>query len=231
MLRCHHWVLGAMAALGLSQGASAASVSYTFSANVSLEIRGNMPATAAESFFAPGSLISGSFDYDNNGALITSSPDGTFYASMTNLSGGIDGMSFFDASGFSLVSNNGFDPNPFDPDNPLIDLLVLAADGGPDASLQGFSVMNQGTQFDLVNVRLFWLSPDGDFLDDESLPAMPAAEDAQIARMALDFVSASDPNITHSVFAEPLVVTPVPVPAAAWLMLSGLAALRVLRRA
>ncbi|MEO1576435.1 MAG: hypothetical protein AAFU65_15920, partial [Pseudomonadota bacterium] len=104
------------------------------------------------------------------------------------------------------------------------------ADGGPDVSLQGFSVDNQGTQFDLVNVRLFWFSPDGDFLDDESLPGMPAPEGVQIARMALDFVSASDPNITHSVFAEPLVVTPVPVPAAVWLMFSGLAALRLVRR-
>ncbi|MEM6639436.1 MAG: VPLPA-CTERM sorting domain-containing protein [Pseudomonadota bacterium] len=220
-----------MAAVGFGQDASATFVSYSFSANVTQEVRGNMLASSEESFFALGTLISGSFTYDNEAAVVASGPDGTIYASLSNLTGSIDGMNFSDTNGSSLVSNNGFDLDPFDPNNPLIDLLALAADGGPDTSLQGFSVVSQSTQFDLVNVRMFWLSPSGDFLDDESLPLMPAAEDAQIARLALDFVSANDPTLNHTVFAEPLAVTPIPLPAAVWMMLSGVGALRIVGRA
>lgn len=223
-------VLAAMLCGLWTNNAAAAPVEYTFSGSVFLEIRGNQLAAPEQTFFAPGTLLSGSFVYDNEAPLLFAGADGSFYSSVTDLSGSIDGLGFYDPSGFSVVQNNGFDPNPIDPDNPLIDFLAIAADGGPDATLEGFTVDNQGSQFALVNVRLFWFSPlAGEFLTDESLPDMPAPQ-TEVARIALDFIDLSDPSIMHSVFAEPLVVTPVPVPAAAWLMISALGALRVFRR-
>lgn len=218
----------AAAALGslCTVGATAAPLQYTFSANVSLEIRGDQLATSDQTFFTPGALLSGSFVYDNEAPLLFADSGGSIYGSVSNLSGSIEGRNFFDPSGFSLVSNNGFDPDPVNPNNPLIDFLAIAADGGPDATLDGFSIDNQGIQFDLVNVRLFWFSPQGDFLSDESLPGVPAPQ-TEVARIALDFVSLADPSITHTVFAEPLDVAPVPVPAAAWLLISALGVFRL----
>ncbi|MFK7888181.1 MAG: hypothetical protein AB8G16_15075 [Gammaproteobacteria bacterium] len=218
--------VAALTSLLWATGASAATVEYTFSANVSLEIRGNQLATPEQTFFAPGTLIAGSFDYDPTAPLLLADSGGSIYGSVSNLTGSIDGRTFSDPSGFSFVSNNRFDLDPNDPNNPLIDFLSIAADGGPDATLDGFAIDNQGSQFDLVNVRLFWFSPQGDFLSDESLPNMPAPQ-TEIARMALDFVDLANPSITHTVFAEPLVVTPVPVPAAAWLLISALGVFRI----
>ena len=216
-----------------SNAAFAATITYEFSAAVSLETRNNMLATPDQRFFSDGTLISGLFDYDNG--LMDGFPaptGGTFYPALSNLTGMIAGNDFSDAQGAVGVINNGFDFDPGDPNNDLVDLMILVADTGApgDTLLSGFTVENGGTTFALVNVRLFWIADGTDYYDDESLPAtLPPG--LGIARMALDFADVDNPDNRHIVFAEPLTVTAVPLPAAAWLFLSAAGALGWVGRA
>ena len=209
----------------------ASTVQYTYSANVFLEIRGNQLATADQTFFSPGALVAGSFDFDSAAPAIPAGPNGTVYESIFNLTGSVDGNSFSDPGGGVVVINDGFDFNPGDPAEPLTDLLVIGAEGGPEVNLAGFSIGNGGSLFTLVNVRLFWINPNGGFIDDESLPS-ELAPNTEIARLALDFVDVNNGNNTHTVFAEPLSLnaSPVPLPAAAWLFLGAMSLLGVTRK-
>ncbi|MFK8029562.1 MAG: hypothetical protein AB8G18_04940 [Gammaproteobacteria bacterium] len=205
------------------QAASATTTTYSYTANVSLEIRGNQLATGDQTFYAPGIQVSGSFDYDNTATAIPVPTGGTAYESVFNFNGTIGSDNFSDASGNTFVLNDGLDLDPNDPNNELTDLLSVSAEGGPVTNLNGFSIMNGGTLFTLVNVRLFWISPNGGFVDDELLPG-ELAPMTELARLALDFVDLTNGANTHTVFADPLVLTasPVPVPAAVWLFVSAL---------
>lgn len=218
------------ACLSLAPATQAATTTYTFSASVAFEVRGGQLATPAQSLFTPGAAIAGSFDFDNGVPGIPNPAGaGMVYGAVSNLLGSIEGNLFSDPEGGVLVLNNGLDLDPNSTDDMPVDLLVVAAEDGLTANLNGFSLMNGPDVFTLVNVRLFWFDTALDFLDDESLPAdlAPATE---FARVALDFFDFSS-GMTHSVFAEPLVLTaaPVPLPAALWLMLSALGLLGVNR--
>ena len=77
--------------------------------------------------------------------------------------------------------------------------------------------------FDLVNVRLFWFESGTDFLADETLPgSLPLGLGGITARLALDFRETTGSGITHSVFANSLTVTAVPLPSTLSLLVPGL---------
>ncbi len=102
------------AGLYFASSAAASTVEYTFSANVSFEIRGNQLATVDQQFFLPLAHISGSFEYDNSAAPIPAE-NGTTYESVFNLSASIEGNSFSDPGGGTLVINDGVESCRIDP--------------------------------------------------------------------------------------------------------------------
>ena len=212
-----------MTSFCLVQNVSASTVHYQYTATVSLELRGNQLATPEQMFFAPSVLTSGSFDYNSAAPGFPVDSGGTAYAAISNMAGNIDGMAYADPSGGIFALNDGFDINPIDPNDPLTDLFIITAESpAVPNDLNGFSIENSGTTFALVNVRLFWLNQNGGFLDDELLPADLMFQ-TEIARIAFDFQDINDPNNTHTVFGDPLVLTaaPVPLPAAVWMFMGA----------
>jgi hypothetical protein len=212
-----------------ANAAMAASVNYQFQAAVSLETRNDQSATVDQRFFSAGDLVSGTFSYD--ASVVTGFPGpnaGTFYPppAFSNLSGSIAGNNFSDPGGAVGVLNDSFDSNPVDPNNELVDFVImLAATPGAPANLVGFEVVNGVTTFGLANVRFFWIEGATDLFDDETLPAALPPGSGATARLALDFQDVNNPNNIHRVFADPLVVSAVPVPAAFWLFSSAMAML------
>jgi hypothetical protein len=227
----------AVCSLLCSTALNAAPIAYTFSATDLTETRNGAIAADADKLFAPQETVSGSFLYDASVAASGAAPlVGTGYpAAMIGLAGSISGLVFADASGFGVVSNDGFDATPANPSDGLVDLLVLAAAPvlpPPTAGL-GDQASNGGLLFDLVNVRIFWFESGTDFLSDENLPgSLPLGLAGITARLALDFRDSSGSGITHSVMSSNLIVTAVPLPPALALFLPGalIVALRARRR-
>lgn len=237
MLR-HIWIL--LTAIGLalqSIGLSVAQVTYNLST-------GTNPFGAqggAIGSFASSSFVSGTFVYDPAAPLTATAGDGSSVygnfttpsggtsSSITTLSGSVQGLSFSDIRGRSVVGNElasvGATAGP-------VDFLTLNAELTLFTNLVGFNIGS----FTLVNVRMFWLETQlgiTDFLPNQDLPAvLPSFQ----GRLALDFVpiNTSGPvNFNHTVFFNGLTVAPVaaiPEPEIYALMLAGLGVLGFVAR-
>lgn len=215
-------------ALLSGNAAMAMAVKFAFQAPVTIETRNDLLATPEQQFFSEGSVISGSFSYDPSAAAGTVLPNSTFYPfpAFADLSGTIEGNSFSDPGGAVGVFNDTFDTDPVDPNNALVDFLILvSAPQNSPPNLSGFQVINGATTFELFNVRLFWIENTTDFYNDESLPGSLPPGDGATARISLDFRDVTNPDNIHRVFGEPLSVSVVPVPAALWLFPGAIAML------
>jgi len=151
-----------------------------------------------EAVFA-GVPVSGSFRYANwvPAVDVLSGPTlpgaAAYFDAMLDLAGSVNGLNFADAMGIAIVGNDRFAPL-----------------GGTDFLSLGAGNLDSGfdtSGYTLVNVRWFWIETDTtpeDFLASDLLPAtLPDLT----ARLALDFVLISDPNVRVSVFFSDLTVT------------------------
>lgn len=225
----------------VSQGAAAAAVTYQYSASVTTEARGAPGDTALpvvtdpqERLYTDGTVITGQFTYDPASAsFVTDLADGgsLFSLATLNLSGTIDGQSFSDPTGGAIVNNEGIDLNPDPIGEDLRDLFLLTASttGGEDFTGFERDTANGNSTFRLIRVNLIFIEEGIDFFADNG--AVPDPLPPTPTRIRLIFEDISDPtNIQQFMFAEPLVLQPVPVPAAAWLFASALGLLGWLRR-
>ena len=260
-------VLSGIAAAALANSAVAADVAYSFSTGVispgGFSGDGSMTANFIAARLA-GSSVSGSFLYDatspatgttgpggslDTRATVYSVPSGTLHSSFTALSGSITGaaggpISFSDPRGFTIVGNEAFQgvclPQPCTPP-PLADYFQFQAESSfatmGTHNIVPFSVVINGTTYDLFNARLFWIesvtgpigSPTTDFLSSNdllaTLPTFPG-------RLALDFVvqgNASGPQF--DVFFDGLAVTAaVPEPELYAMLVSGFGLLGFIAR-
>ncbi|MCX2982903.1 VPLPA-CTERM sorting domain-containing protein [Halieaceae bacterium IMCC14734] len=146
---------------------------------------------------------------------------------MVGLSGVIGPDVFSDPAGFAYVSA------------VETDIFLLHADVGPELDgferqFSGFSIEDSaGKAWMAINFRVQFLA--GDFLVDNSLPgSLPEAGPA-VSRFVLDFLDTSpeydaEGDIInganmHSVYFDATSISPVPLPAAAWLLISALGGL------
>lgn len=207
----------------LPVGADAAPVRYTFATGPAFfpELPPGYPPIAVLPEFV-GLSVSGSFDYDAEAALTTTLPDGSYYnGAITNLVGTVGAWTFSDALGFVRVSDDLYQPAGSSYSYPVDHFQTYT---GLTALDQGFSTGS----LQLFGVRLFWLEhyvldPDNIFIADDFLDgnSLPSGVPQFAGRLALDFGPLDDPNATR-VFFNGLQVTPVPLPATALLLLSGL---------
>lgn len=235
-MNTHAWkaAAAAMALSAMATAVQAAPVTYTFTSGPVLA--GSNAEVSA--LLGANSTVTGQFTYQsdvaltgNTGALGLGGNAWLYALAVTDLSGTVGGRAFSDATGGLVLTNNN--PSPY----PYLDTLQLAADVSPPVgsnivpsgvprNLAGFDV----GAYRLNNVRMLWLSGlggAGDFLDDTTLPqALPTA---YTARLALDFVLASDPFNTantsyysRTVFFDGVTVTAVPEPATTALALVGM---------
>ena len=114
-------------------------------------------------------------------------PGAPLYAgAVLDLQGSVNGMAFTDPLGYALVGNDRFVPQ-----GGADFFSVAAATLGTGFEISGYV---------LDDVRIFLIENDTtqeDFLNSDLLPnSVPI----QRARLALDFVLQSDPNVTTSVF-------------------------------
>jgi hypothetical protein len=214
---------------GISSLAMAVPVSYEFTT-------GANPFSASSAALAAlaGQSVSGSFTFDSDAPLVTTTASATVYRGLSSLSGSVGGYSFSDGDGYVSVENDLYTPAvPFA--GAPFDALALSAEPGLGASgnynLTGFDMPG----LTLVNVRLFWLETliggAPDFLVSNDLPSAPPTF---TGRLALDFVaspyspidgqpSPTLPNLSI-VFFDGLTVRPatVPEPGALTLLALGL---------
>lgn len=236
-----------LAALLCSVNAMAAPIIYTFTTGM----LGLVPVSFAPNLLpllSPDAYVSGSFTYDPDGTLIgtaaapsATGAEGKFYQAIDNIEGTLytGGISYtFSATpGVTGVYNEGLSftvPPDFPIPNPYPDLydLLLLRGGQPSAPINGFTLGN----LPLSSVRLFWIEAlipnTPDFLPNDALPdSLPSFS----GRLALDFGASDASNIgSERVFFEGLRVTPVPLPGALMLLMSGMftlfAGARVRRR-
>lgn len=201
----------ALAAMLTAVQADASPVTYEF---VTGPVN-SAPPWAPE--ITPGSTVSGTFEYDP-GAPLTGPgtlPGTLLYRGASSaLAGSVQGLAFSDPAGAAVV---GDEQTGTPPGTSGVDLLTLLADtrGSCDpCDFQGFVLGD----YQLVNVRLFWLegavgAPD--FLSNSDLPTLLPEFPG---RLALDFISTTGEGPTLFVFFDGLLVQPVSVPDPATLL-------------
>lgn len=149
-----------------------------------------------------GSTVSGSFTYDAGTPSGGAVPNGaTLYpGSVTQFGASVGGLTISDPIGLIVVGDDRF--FGISQGDGLVYAADPALDSGAPAeffNLSGFEVAG----YRLVNVRLFWLETISgiDFLTDQLLPdTLPDFA----GRLALDFVSETDPAERRSVFFDDL---------------------------
>ncbi len=169
---------------------------YTFSAD---------PQTASGSDPTLVSLLTGlspmgTLIYDNSVAQTGTAPErssstgaASYFGSLTNLVGSVNGMSFSDPIGRIRVGDERFEPTG------LTDAVILSADTRRRVDLVGFEIGG----YVLTNVRMFWIEGRGngipDFLSSQALPTvLPSFE----GLISFAFALRTDPNIRVNVSFE-----------------------------
>jgi len=223
-----------------SQESSAAAVTYQYSASVMNESRGAPSDTSfpsiedpEERLFTQGTVVTGQFTYDPSASSFVTdlAGGGSFYSVPTlNHGGTIDGDSFSDPTGGAIILNELIDLDPDPATEDLRDMFILTI-SAQSSDFSGFtrSTANDASTFRLKTVNLIFIEEAIDFFPDQS--AMPDPLPPTPTRIGLMFEDIADPdNVQQNVFAEPLVLQQVPVPAAVWLFGSALGLLGWTRR-
>ncbi len=206
----------------------AAQISYTFdlsnglfSTNCQLleDITGRTPQDLGGICFVADGGASGSLTYDNAGAFAgDNGAGGSLYDATVSLTA----TPFVDSGELGTISaNNG---QTVVNDDPAGDLLNVAISNASD-NWSGLTIGD----YQVVTVGAIWIN--GDFLSDQSLPGMlPPPAGYQRAFLNFGVVNVNTPTVVEGFSAGGLIVTPVPVPAAAWLFASTLGLLGWMRR-
>lgn len=226
----------------------AAPAQYQFSGDTFYRLNAPIPDTTKILYPVAPLTISGSFFYDASAAAYPEAYPGAFYGgAFTDLSGSVE---FFDHVNPALYEYNFSDPDglvsvyndslEFDPSSPeLVDMLQLAAevDTSGAGNFSGFQVAEEAGIYELRNVRIYWIeTPPSqlgfpDFLSDELLPATLPPDGRRPPIIAMDFIKQGDSSgAVHSFVAIRTTLTPVPIPAAGWLLLTSLGGLVVVKR-
>jgi len=187
--------------------------------------------------FASSASVSGTFQYDAMAPVTVASIPGSgatlygiqnippgFPSSFANLTGTVQGYSFSDARGTTLVGNDTFPLTDFSVTPPVttnVDILQLNTQS--TTPMVGFDLAG----YSLRNVRMFWIEKQNvptlvpDFLSNQNLPGVLPAFNGMLA---LDFapVGSSLTTPTTAVFFSGLTVTPVPEPETYAMLLAGL---------
>jgi PEP-CTERM motif len=251
-------VLSGIAAAVFANSAVAADVAYSFSTGVVGGFFSSDGSSTAQLIRdqLSGSSVSGSFVYDATSPATGTTTAGSsldtrgtvysvtsttppFHSSFNTLAATVAGaaggpLSFTDPRGFTIVGNDAYQggcgPQPCSPP-PLADYFQFQAESSfatGTHNIVPFSVVINGTAYDLFNARLFWIegvtgpfgTPTGDFLSSNDLLATPPSLSG---RLALDFVAhgnAAGPQ--YDVFFEGLAVTAaVPEPEIYAMLVSG----------
>lgn len=188
-----------------------------------------------------GFAVTGSFYYDADAPVSFTVPPSfgsnvgstVHDAALTNLTGSINGLTFFDGIGSAHIGDETFatalpPPLPPNPPGDFLQLTGLTTDRVND--FVGGSVNGSP----LTNARLFWIEgqPYPDVVPDFiSGPGLIGALPGFAGRMALDFNVAGS---TVTLFRDNLIVTRAPIavsePESLVILLVGLAALAARRR-
>ncbi|MGI9290325.1 MAG: VPLPA-CTERM sorting domain-containing protein [Gammaproteobacteria bacterium] len=210
-------------------------IPYQLETTSIIEQRNFVTVNPQQQLFPSGLTIAASFNYDNG-----VSPDGiqpnsnaTLYSlNVSNVNVAMSGVYSASSSyGHTFVSNDGFTPtgssvsydalwvfvNPFPATPPLVSLGPQVYDG-------------EGELFYLHDIRFTWLENFSgiDFLDDESLPiglTSPLPDGVLLVFKPVDSLSTAG---QHIVLGPVTSINVVPLPAAAWLMISALGSLGLL---
>jgi hypothetical protein len=218
----------------VASAAFAIPVKYQFSTGPAVTLLPGQPPPVVPADLAPllGFGVTGTFIYDSDAAqtgTVTSPANlgaAIYGGAISQLSGTINGLSFFDMSGQATAGADTFVPGPLN-----ADFLELGAPLTPPFSQPDFTGFVLG-DFQLVNVRLFWIEtfalPEvvADFLTASDLPAvLPEFH----GRLALDFVRVSTGLPGSVQFRDQLRVR-VPEPSTLGLAFAGLVVLLAARR-
>jgi len=161
----------------------------------------------------------GSFTYDNAGTYTgdnsqgASLYDATVSSTATPVAAGSD-LGTISANNGSTIVN----------DDPGGDLLNIGVSNASD-NWSGLTIGD----YQFVTVGVIWVG--GDFLADQALPGMlPPPDGYENAIVNFGIVNTNTPMAVDGIAALGLVVTPVPIPAAAWLFATAVGMLGWIRR-
>jgi len=220
-----------LAVLGISLFApvQAAQIGYTFDLSNGLfstdcqvleDISGQTPQVLSSGvcLVSDGGAY-GSLTYDNQGAFTgDNGVGGSVYAATVTLTATLVSAS----SDLGTVS--GDNGQTIVDDDPAGDLLNVDISNGSD-NWAGLTIGD----YRFVTALAIWIN--GDFLADQSLPGMlPPPPGYERAFFHFGVENVNTPGVLSGFAAVGLVVTPVPVPAAAWLFGSALGLLGWMRR-
>jgi hypothetical protein len=215
----------------LQNHAFAASTIYSFDTSTIVELRNGVVATSQQQLFPSTSTIALTLTYDDSAAG-TSDPFGTLYANLSSISASVDGWSYNDSNGTTLVSDDQWQPIG---SSDLVDALLLQSCRCSQPAF-GSPQLSDGLDetFTLLDTRVFWGEnySGADFLSNELLPSVLPPAGGGSGAVALQFVTMQGSTIvdSHTVRGQISAVSAVPIPAAVWLFGSGLGLLGWFRR-
>lgn len=221
-------IIFAVFGIGFLGPIQAAQLSFTFdmslgmfSANCQMleDVTGQTPQVLQNGFcYVDDGGAYGTLTYDNAGAfagdngLGASLYDATVELTATLVSAGSDLGTAGGENGTTVVN-----------DDPGGDFVNVAMSGLGD-NWSGFSVGD----YDFVGVGAVFLG--SDFLDDESLPGILPPPGYERAFLNFSVVDINNPSVVEGLGVSVLALTPVPVPAAVWLLGSALGVLGWMKR-
>lgn len=217
----YRYLLLAIVGVLLCGTAQSAQIRYAFDLNNGLfsqncqlleDITGMTPTVGSSGVCVVGDAGAyGSFIYDNAGAFAgPNGVGGSLYEATVTLT------STLVVGGSDIGTVSGDNGQTVVDDDPGGDLLNVGMNNGSD-NWSNFTVGD----YQVVTVGAIWIN--GDFLTDESLPGMlPPPPGYQLRFFNFGVVDVNTPTVIDSFSAIGLAVTPVPVPAAAWLFGSAL---------